>query len=169
MFLYYIRVIYAAILISNFQQNYAIISVMKILINLLMLSFLFSSCQKAPTHEEASLWKPYSKEAVEQSIAAHKPIVIDFFAEWCPSCHELEQTVFSQPEIQAQLAHATTLRMDASDQDKSEVQAILQEYELYGLPTVIFLDKSGVEITNSRIEGLVSARKFSEKLSLLNE
>lgn len=112
-------------------------------------------------------WKPYSKQALEESIAHHKPVVIDFYADWCPVCHELDDTVFSLPQIQAKLAQVTALRMDATDQDDPAVQKIAEGYGIEGLPTVVFLDGKGKEIDNSRVIGFVTPHDFSQSLALL--
>ena len=140
---------------------------MKILISLTFLIFVFSSCQQASRPQSKFLWKPYSKEAVEDSVAHKKPVVIDFFAEWCPNCHELDEEVFSLPEIQAKLAQVTALRMDVTDQNDPEVQKIAQEYGIEGVPTVIFLNTHGEEINNSRVIGFVTPQEFSQALALL--
>jgi len=140
---------------------------MKILISLLFLIFIFSSCQQTPTQQSKFPWTPYSKKALEDSVAHHKPVIIDFFAEWCPNCHELDKEVFSLPEIQAKLAQVTTLREDVTNQDDPEVQKIAQEYDIEGVPTVIFLDGNGHEIPNSRVIGFVPPQEFSQSLALL--
>ena len=139
---------------------------MKILISLIFLIFVFSSCQQAPISKFP--WKPYSKQAIEDSLALHKPVVIDFFAQWCPNCHELDRVVFSRPDIQAKLAQVTTLRMDVTNHDDPEVQKIAQEYGIEGVPTVIFLDSKGQEINGSRVIGFVTPEEFSQALALLN-
>jgi len=125
-----------------------------------------TSCQQADQQGKVA-WKPYSKQALADSIKENKPVVIDFFAEWCPSCHELDRTVFSDPSIAAKLAKVTTLRMDATDMDAQNVQSVLQDYGIEGLPTVVFLDSHGQEIANSRIIGAASPKEFSEVLALL--
>jgi len=140
---------------------------MKMLINLMLLILIFSSCQQAPDHQSKFPWKPYSKEAVEDSVAHHKPVIIDFFAEWCPNCHDLDREVFSRPEIQAQMAQVTTLRMDVTDQDDPRVQQIAQGYDIEGVPTVIFLDSHGHEIKDSRVLGFVTPQEFAQSLALL--
>ncbi len=140
---------------------------MKMLISLVLLIFVFSSCQQAPKQESRSIWKPYSKQAIADSIAHHKPVVIDFFAEWCPNCHELDRTVFSLPQVQAKLAQVTALRMDATNQDDSEVQKIIQEYGVEGVPTVIFLDSKGQEVKDSRVIGLVTPEEFLQAFAML--
>ena len=99
-------------------------------------------------------------------MAHKKPVVIDFWAEWCPNCHDLDRMVFSLPQIQAQLTQVTTLKMDVTNQDDPQVQKILQEYEIEGVPTVIFLDGHGVEINNSRVIGFVTPQEFSQALAM---
>ncbi len=141
---------------------------MKILISVILLIFAFSSCRQVPGHQSKFPWEPYSKQAVEDSVAHKKPVVIDFFAEWCPNCHELDREVFSLPQIQAQLAQVTALRMDVTNQDDPEVQKILQKYGIEGVPTVIFLDSRGQEIKDSMVIGLVTPQEFSQALALLN-
>ena len=139
---------------------------MKILISLLLVIVVFSSCQKGPGDRVASFWKPYSKEALADAVTHHRPVVIDFFAEWCPICHELDRTLFSLPQIQALLSQVTALRMDATNQDDPQVQAIAQQYEIEGLPTIIFLDSHGKEVNNSRIIGFVTPQDFTQAFAL---
>ncbi len=144
-----------------------IIYFMKMLMSLTLLIFAFSSCRQEPMDQLKFPWKSYSKQALEDAVAHKKPVVIDFFAQWCPNCHELDRTVFSLPQIQAQLAQVTALRADITNQDDPQVQQILQEYEIEGVPTIIFLDRRGAEIKDSRIIGLVTPQEFSQALALL--
>jgi thiol:disulfide interchange protein DsbD len=141
---------------------------MKIFIAVFFLIFTFSSCRPAPSHQSQFPWKPYSKQAIKDSVAHQKPVVIDFFAEWCPNCHELDREVFSLPQIQAKLAQVTALRMDVTDQEDPQVQKIIQEYGVEGVPTVIFLDTHGREIKDSRVIGFVTAKEFNQALALFN-
>ncbi len=143
-------------------------SIMKVLISILFLIVAFSSCQQKPGHQSNFSWLPYSKQAIEDSVAHHKPVVIDFFAEWCPNCHDLDREVFSLPEIQAKLAQVTALRMDVTNQDDPRVQEIAQEYGIDGVPTVIFLDSHGHEIKDSRVIGFVTPQEFSRALAMFN-
>jgi len=99
-------------------------------------------------------------------VAQHKPVVIDFFAEWCPVCQELDHTLFSLPQIQAKLSQVITLRVDATNQDDPQVQQVCNLYQIEGLPTIIFLDSHGQEINNSRVIGFVTPEDFSQALAL---
>ena len=139
---------------------------MKRLISLLFIILIFSSCQKASPHQSAFAWKPYSKQALEDSIAHHRPVVIDFYADWCENCQEMDRVVFSLLQIQEKLAQVTALRMDVTNQDDPAIQKIAHEYEIEGIPTVIFLDSKGREIDNSRVIGFVTPEEFSRSLAL---
>jgi thiol:disulfide interchange protein DsbD len=142
---------------------------MKLMISLIILIFVFSSCQqKGPSDQLTYPWKPFSKQALLDAAASHKPVVIDFYADWCPICHELDRTVFSRPEIQAKLAQVVALRMDATNQDDPQVQQILQQYDIEGLPTIVFLDSHGQEIKDSRVIGLVTPQEFLQALAMFN-
>ncbi|MBI4309426.1 MAG: thioredoxin family protein, partial [Candidatus Omnitrophica bacterium] len=91
-------------------------------------------------------WQAYSIENVKASVAQHKPIIIDYYADWCISCHEIERTVFSNPQIIDELKGVTTLRVDATNMDDPKVNDMIEKYHVIGLPTIIFLDSSGQEI-----------------------
>ena len=140
---------------------------MKNLIGLIFLIVVLTSCRQVGLEQGQSVWKPYSKQAVLNSINQKKPVVIDFYADWCPGCHELDQTVFSDPSIIAQLARVTALRVDVTDMDEPKVQSIIQEYEIDGVPTVVFLDSHGHEVKDSRIIGAASSKEFSQVLQAL--
>ena len=139
---------------------------MKLLISLVLLIVIFSSCRQVPPANEYH-WKPYSQQAIKESVAQHKPVVIDFWAEWCPNCHDLERTVFSLPQVQAKLSKVTALRMDVTNQEDPAVQEILQQYEIEGVPTVVFLDSHGQEVKDARIIGLGTSQDFDQAFAML--
>ncbi len=114
-----------------------------------------------------SEWEPYSLQKVQAAVSARKPVIIDFSAEWCPGCHVLDQTVFSDPQILAKLEQLTPLRVDATDMYSPQVQTLLDKYEVIGLPTVVFLDAKGEEIKKARIEGAGPIEQFNQSLQWL--
>ncbi len=118
--------------------------------------------------KEKIVWQAYSEEALEQAKSAGKPIVVDFFAEWCIECHALEREVFSKPEIIAQLNQWTTLRVDATKINTPLVQMMIDKYNVIGLPTVIFLDNKGEEIKQARVQGSASLKEFQKALMLVS-
>jgi len=143
---------------------------MKLLLTFILVVLAFTSCQRtsnSAVHQADSIWKPYSKQAALESIKHNKPIIIDFYADWCPNCHDLDRTVFSRADVQAKLAKVTALRMDVTNQDDPQVQQIIQEYDIEGVPTVILFDGKGREIPESRVMGLVTPEEFLQALGLM--
>ncbi len=114
----------------------------------------------------STIWKPYRIGDVVTSVGAHKPVIVDFYADWCLSCHEFEDAVLSKPDVQALLAKLTTLRVDATNQDDPAVTRVLEKFDIVGLPTMIFLDEHGDEIKDIRMEGAGSKKKFLKRLEM---
>jgi thiol:disulfide interchange protein DsbD len=103
-------------------------------------------------------------ELDERVKAAGKPVMLDFYADWCVSCKELERYTFSDARVQAKLAGWTLLQADVtanSDDDK----ALLQRFKLYGPPGIIFFDAQGREINGQRIVGFQDAEAFLKTLN----
>lgn len=122
-----------------------------------------------PWGQSKVVWQPYSDQKVAAAIAQNKPVVIDFYAAWCISCHELDHFVLSAPQVVARLSQLTPLRVDATNMDDPQVQTMIDRYGLIGLPTVIFLDTHGQEIKKARVEGVVSLDEFLKSLDIVAE
>ncbi len=119
-----------------------------------------------PTSAKQVIWQPYSEQALQVAQRLHQPLIIDFYAEWCIGCHEMDQRIFSNPKIKAELFQVTTLRVDATDIESPPVQAAIDKYGVIGLPTVVFLDGNGREIKQARVEGAGSIKEFTRSLEL---
>lgn len=87
-----------------------------------------------------------------------RPVMIDFFAEWCEACKELDRDVYVQPSVIGASKQFVNIKLDATDEEK--VSAILSRYEVLGLPTVMFFDPAGNEQKDLRIIGYVPAESF---------
>lgn len=88
-------------------------------------------------------WIVYSEEALIEAQRLQKPVMIDFFAEWCGACHELENKTFSTEQFRQLAKNFHLLRFDATE-DNEQIQAVLRKYNVKGLPTVIFINRNGV-------------------------
>jgi len=97
---------------------------------------------------------------------AGRPVMLDFYADWCVSCKEMERLTFSDPAVQAKLAGFTLLQADVTantDDDK----ALLAKFKLFGPPGIIFYDAKGQEISAVRIVGFQDAVLFQKSLEQL--
>jgi thiol:disulfide interchange protein DsbD len=108
-------------------------------------------------------WIPYSEDQLKKSAAENRPVMIDFFAEWCGACHELKDKTFSNPEFEQLSAGFDLIVLDATE-DKPEIQKILTKYNVKGLPTVIFLNRKGTVIKDLTFTQFLDWEKLKPKL-----
>ncbi len=102
-------------------------------------------------------------EAIVKASAAGKWTVIDFYADWCVSCHVMDRQVFGDSKVTARLGNAVFLRPDVTANDGAD-QALLKAWGVLGPPTVILVGPDGRERRSLRIVGEVSAGGFLETL-----
>ena len=96
--------------------------------------------------------------------AAGKTVMLDFYADWCISCKEMERFTFSDAGIQAKLKNTLLLQADVTANDADD-KALLQRFQLFGPPATLFFNKQGKEIADSRVVGYQDARQFTDSLN----
>lgn len=87
-------------------------------------------------------WQPYSEEALAQAKQNHRPVIIDFWAEWCVACHELEEKTFTDARIRSESGSFDLLKFDATN-ETPQLSAMKKKFKLQGLPTVVFINADG--------------------------
>ncbi|MGX7004703.1 protein-disulfide reductase DsbD [Caballeronia sp. KNU42] len=97
--------------------------------------------------------------------AAGRPAMLDFYADWCVSCKEMEHLTFSDPRVRARLAQLNLLRADVTANNPDD-QALLKRFKLFGPPGIIFFDAQGNEVV--RVVGYESADTFLKSLDKLS-
>lgn len=95
--------------------------------------------------------------------SAGKPVMLDFYADWCVSCKEMERFTFSDAAVQKKLAGALLLKADVTANSEAD-KALLKRFQLFGPPGTIFFDASGREIAGSRVIGFQSSDRFLQTL-----
>ena len=97
-------------------------------------------------------------------LAAGQPVMLDFYADWCVSCKEMDRFTFADPAVQAKLAGFKLLRADVTANSPDD-KALLARFGLFGPPGILFFDKSGKEIKTVRVVGFQDAVVFLQALS----
>jgi thiol:disulfide interchange protein DsbD len=92
--------------------------------------------------------------------------MLDFYADWCVSCKEMEKLTFVDPAVKARLANTVLLQVDVTANDADD-RAMLKRFGLFGPPGIILFDKQGKEIPDSRVIGYQDANKFVGSLAKL--
>jgi thiol:disulfide interchange protein DsbD len=96
--------------------------------------------------------------------AAGKPAMLDFYADWCVSCKEMEKYTFSVPGVQADLAGFVLLKADVTANSEAD-QALFRRFGVYGPPTTAFFNADGRECRPFRLVGFVAADEFRSHLA----
>ena len=116
--------------------------------------------QTAPTFERIA---NLSELDARLKQADGKIVMLDFYADWCVSCKEMERFTFSDPKIQAKLKSAILLQADVTANNQAD-KDLLKQFGLYGPPGILFFDKKGQEMTDYRVVGYQDATQFISTL-----
>lgn len=95
--------------------------------------------------------------------AADRPVLLDFYADWCVSCKEMERETFSEPAVLENLSKFTLLQADVTA-NNPEHKKLMKHFSLFGPPAIVFFDKNGSEKLENRVIGFMPAEKFSKVL-----
>jgi len=98
---------------------------------------------------------------VAAAAAAGRPVMLDFYADWCVSCKEMERYTFTDTAVQSALGNAVLLKADVTANDADD-QALLQRFGIFGPPTIAFWRADGVEQKNYRVVGFMPAAEFAK-------
>ncbi|HSF24891.1 MAG TPA: cytochrome c biogenesis protein CcdA [Blastocatellia bacterium] len=119
-----------------------------------------------PKKIEAEIpWQPYSEQALVEARRAGKGVIVDTFADWCIPCKELDQRTFTNAAVKTEAERFVTLKLDLTRSDRgSEAARAKQRFGIRGVPTIIFIDGSGKERTELRLEGFEKPDAFLARM-----
>lgn len=110
-----------------------------------------------PSEKNGINWMAYSDESFNNT-ERNKGVIIDFYADWCIPCKELDALTFSNPKIIELSKDFITLKADMTKSVSPEVSALREKFKVIGVPTVLIINKDGKEV--NRITGFVNADEF---------
>jgi thiol:disulfide interchange protein DsbD len=97
--------------------------------------------------------------ALAEASANNQPVMLDFYADWCVSCKEMEAWTFTDPRVQKALKDTVLLQADVTANDEVD-QALLKQFGIFGPPTIVFFDRRSNEIEGQRVIGYMNADDF---------
>jgi thiol:disulfide interchange protein DsbD len=117
------------------------------------------------THSELRFTRIKSLEDLQQEVAAAsakgQPVMLDFYADWCVSCKEMEKYTFSDPAVISALANTRLLQADVTANDEIDQTLLQGHFGLPGPPAIIFYGANGQERIGFRVVGFVPAEEFA--------
>jgi thiol:disulfide interchange protein DsbD len=113
-------------------------------------------------------WEHDEAAALARARAEGKPVIIDFWADWCVACKELDRDAWADPAVQAAASRFVKLKIDATE-ESPVVEAIWEKYGIVGMPTVLFIDSSGRELpSETRVQSSISGREMLKRLEAVD-
>lgn len=124
--------------------------------------------QASSTHRAPAFTLIHSNAELDARIADSKqPVMLDFYADWCVSCREMDDQTFPDPQVTARLEGFTLLRADVTANTPDD-RALLKRFGLYAPPGILFFTSAGKELHDKRVIGFMSASSFAQHLSQIN-
>ncbi len=108
-------------------------------------------------------WQTFSSESLAQATQSHHPVIVDFSADWCGACKELEKYTFSDDKVIDESARFTLLRVDATEESEA-LTKLKNQYKVVGLPTMIFIDSNGQINQSVTLTGFEEAPEFLKRM-----
>ncbi len=113
-------------------------------------------------------WEAYNETRLAEAQNEGRPVVMDFYADWCIPCLELERITFTDSRVIEETSDMVRLKVDLTHFDSPESEELRRQYNVAGVPTIVFLDEDGDEVTDARVVGFVGPDEFVKRIEKVN-
>ncbi len=138
-------------------------AVFGIIVILLGVFLIHNAIQSEPSRID---WIEYEQGTVAELKEEGKPVFLDFYADWCPPCKEMDRKTFKDEGVVELSKRITMIKIDCTAPDET-VKRFMEKHRVIGMPTYIFIDKDGNELNEMREIGFIPAEDFIKKLEKL--
>jgi len=104
------------------------------------------------------------KQAINDANSDGRLVMVDLYADWCVACKEFEKYTFPDAKVQGEFANFELLKIDLTESDDKTI-AVMEEFTVFGLPSILFFDTQGEELAAQRVTGFLNAKDFAEHLA----
>ncbi|MBH0021733.1 protein-disulfide reductase DsbD [Pseudoalteromonas sp. SWXJ133] len=106
------------------------------------------------------------KEAVAQANDEGRMVMVDLYADWCVACKEFEHYTFPDAKVQSEFSHYQLIQIDLTESDNKTIE-LMEEYTVFGLPSILFFNTQGQELSTQRVTGFLNADDFAKHLAIV--
>ncbi|MEH6817588.1 MAG: protein-disulfide reductase DsbD, partial [Pseudoalteromonas distincta] len=106
------------------------------------------------------------KEAVAQASNEGRMVMVDLYADWCVACKEFEHYTFPDAKVQSEFSHYQLIQIDLTESDNKTIE-LMEEYTVFGLPSILFFNTQGQELSTQRVTGFLNAEDFAKHLAVV--
>ncbi len=104
------------------------------------------------------------KQAVSQANSEGRMVMVDLYADWCVACKEFEHYTFPDPQVQSEFSHYQLIQIDLTQSDNETIE-LMEAYSVFGLPSILFFNTQGEELSAQRVTGFLNADDFAKHLA----
>jgi thiol:disulfide interchange protein DsbD len=119
----------------------------------------------AASTEGGITFEPYAAAKVQQAAADHRPVFIDFSAEWCGPCRKMERTTFHDKRVLEETKHFSVLKADLTHEGSPDVEKLRKDFGIWGVPTLVFIGPDGREHSELRRVEYVTSTELLDLLT----